>query len=87
MSVEDSPDGEGSSEPDPPPYTCDFVMEGAPFPSTKGVRPWADRHVGKEADCMGKALLLPTDMENWKIMEGEGMFLALKRNVVLVGIN
>lgn len=87
MSVEDSPNGEGSFEPDPPPYTCDFVMEGAPFPSTKGVRPWADRHVGKEADCMGKALLLPTDMENWKIMEGEGMLLALKRNVVLVGIN
>ena len=87
MSVEDSLDGEGSSEPDPPPYTCDFVMEGAPLPSTKGVRPWADRHVGKEADCIGKALLLPTDMENWKIMEGEGMLLALKRNVVLVGIN
>ena len=87
MSVEDSPDGEGSFEPDPPPFTCDFVMEGAPLPSTKGVRPWADRHVGKEADCVGNALLLPTDMENWKIMEREGMLLALKRNVVLVGIN
>nr|POE60761.1 hypothetical protein CFP56_44120 [Quercus suber] len=50
MSVEDSLDGRGSSEPDPPLYTCDFFMEGAPLPSTKGVRPWADRHVGKEAD-------------------------------------
>ena len=36
---------------------------------------------------MGKALFLPTNMENQKTMEGQGMFLALKRNVVLVGIN
>lgn len=50
MSVEDSLDGRGSSKPDPLFYTCDFFMEGAPLPSTNGVRPKSDRHVGKEAD-------------------------------------
>lgn len=69
MSVEDSPHGIGSSKPNPSPYTCDFVMEGAFLPSTKGVRPWANRHVGKEANCVGKTLLCSIDMENWKIME------------------
>ena len=39
MSVKDSPDGGGSSEPDPPRYSCDFVMEGALLPSTKVARP------------------------------------------------
>lgn len=39
MSVDDSPDGRGSFEPNPLPYTCDFLMEGVLLPSTKGVRP------------------------------------------------
>ena len=62
-------------------------MEGAPLPSNEGVKPWSDRHGGKVADCVGKALLLPTNMENWKKMDEEGMLLALKRNMVLVRIN
>ena len=33
---------------------------------------------------MGRALLLLADMEQWKIMEGKEMLLALKRNVVLL---
>lgn len=45
------------------------------------------RHGGKVADSVGKALLLPTDMKNWKKMDREGMLLALKRNVVLVRTN
>lgn len=68
------------------PYTRDFIMEGAPLPSNEGVRPWSDRHGGKVADYVGKALLLPIVMGNWKKMDGEGMLLALKRNVVLVRI-
>ena len=68
----------------PPPYACEFVMEGAPLPSNEGVRPWATRHGEKVADCVRKALLLPSDMEQWKGMEGQGMIYALKRNMVLV---
>lgn len=88
VDVKESQVGEGPSKPAaPPPYTRDFIMEGAPLPSNEGVRPWLDKHGGKVADCVGKTLLLPTNMENRKKMDGEGNLLALKRNMVLVRIN
>lgn len=80
LDIEDSQVGEGSSELVPPPYTCDFIMEGASLPSNEGVRPWLDRHGNKMDDSVGKTLLLPMNMENWKVMDGKGMLFGLEED-------
>ena len=71
LDIEDSQVGEGSSELAPHLYTCNFIMEGATFLSNDCIRPWLDRHGGKWLTVWENALLLPTDMENWKVMDGE----------------
>lgn len=69
MDVEDSQVGEGSFEPTPPLYTCNFIMEGTPLSSNEGGRPWLDMHGGKVVDYVGKC---PSASYRHGKLEGDG---------------
>ena len=42
------------------------MVEGVPLPTNERARPWREGHRGGVVECIGKALLLPKDMRNWK---------------------
>lgn len=59
-------------------------MDGVPLLATDRVRPWKEGRGGKVADCVGKAVLLPKDINHWAKWDDESLLLNMKREAIMV---
>lgn len=51
------------------------MVDREPLPAIDTVRPWRESHGGKVVECVGKAILLPEDMNHWAKWDDESLLL------------
>lgn len=66
------------------PYTRAFLLDEESLSAFERVRPLKEGLSGHIFYCVGKALLLPKDMERWEDWTDEDLLLNIKREAIMV---
>ncbi|XP_050283530.1 uncharacterized protein LOC126723780 [Quercus robur] len=64
-------------------YVKAFMVDEEQLPATDRVRPWREGHGGKVAECVGKALLFPEDMNHWVKWDDEFLLLNMNGEAIM----
>ena len=67
-----------------PAWNPSFVLDEAPLLASSSIRDFQQGKVGYVADAMEKALLLPRDLADLRLIRKHEVFLTLKRDLSLV---
>ena len=67
-----------------PAYTHSFSVDGVPLLATDRVRPWREGYGGKDAESVGKTVLLPEDIKHWAKWDYNSLILNVKREAIMV---